>query len=128
LELGQVLSPDLGSVTESLGFRAGGDESVRGYAYRSLGPVRDGAVAGGKVLMTGSVEVARPLSPALPALWGAGFVDVGDAANGWRDLSPVVGTGVGLRWRSPVGPLKLDLAYGHAVRRVRLHFSIGIAF
>jgi translocation and assembly module TamA len=40
----------------------------------------------------------------------------------------VVGSGIGLRWRSPVGPLRLDLAYGEAVRKARLHFSVGISF
>jgi translocation and assembly module TamA len=40
----------------------------------------------------------------------------------------VVGAGVGLRWRSPVGPLRLDWAYGEAVRKSRLHFSVGISF
>jgi translocation and assembly module TamA len=56
------------------------------------------------------------------------FVDAGNAANGLRDFKAAVGTGVGLRWRSPVGPLRLDLAYGREVRKFRLHFSVGIAF
>jgi translocation and assembly module TamA len=56
------------------------------------------------------------------------FVDAGQAANRFSDLRPVVGSGIGLRWRSPVGPLRLDLAYGEAVRKARLHFSVGISF
>jgi translocation and assembly module TamA len=128
VEAGQVFVRDAALVTDSLGFRAGGDESVRGYAYRSLGPVRDGAVGSGQVLLTGSVEVARPLASTLPSVWGAVFVDAGDAADSWSALGLAVGTGVGLRWRSPVGPLKLDLAYGHAVKKPRLHFSVGIVF
>jgi translocation and assembly module TamA len=128
VELGQVFVRNASSVTDNLGFRAGGDESVRGYAHRSLGPLREGAVASGKVMFTGSVEVARPMFPTMPTLWGAAFIDAGDAADDWRSLGVVVGSGVGLRWRSPVGPLKLDLAYGHAAKRVRLHFSVGIVF
>ena len=127
-EAGQVFIRDTAAITENLGFRAGGDDSVRGYAHRSLGPVRDGAVASGRVLWTASAEVARPILASMPTLWGALFVDAGQAADRWSDLDPVVGSGVGLRWRSPVGPLRLDLAYGHAARKLRLHFSVGIVF
>ncbi len=127
-EAGQVFVRDAALVTDNMGFRAGGDESVRGYAYRSLGPLRDGAVASGRVMWTASAEVAHPILASMPSLWGAVFVDAGGAADTWRSLDPVVGSGVGLRWRSPVGPLKLDLAYGFAAHRVRLHFSVGIVF
>jgi translocation and assembly module TamA len=128
LELGNVfLRPNM-VVTESQEWRAGGDDSVRGYAYRSLGPLVDGAVGGGTSLFTASAELARPVSSSLPSLWGAVFVDVGNAANGFANLSPALGYGVGLRWRSPVGPLRVDWAYGREVHRSRLHFSIGIAF
>jgi translocation and assembly module TamA len=123
-----VLAPAGLDVPDTLRFRAGGDDSVRGYAYRSLGPSSGGTVDSGKVILTTSVELARPLSDGLPQFWGAVFVDAGQAANNFSDLRPVVGAGVGLRWRSPVGPLKLDWAYGEAVRRSRLHFSVGISF
>lgn len=128
VELGQVFRPDRVPVPDSQQFRAGGDDSVRGYAYRSLGPLVDGAVVSGDALFTTSVEVARPISRSMPSLWGAVFVDAGRAAPSFAELKPAVGAGVGLRWRSPVGPLRLDLAYGEAVRSVRLHFSVGIAF
>lgn len=128
LQLGQVLMKDEVNASDNLGFRAGGDDSVRGYAYRSLGPVRDGAVASGKVLVTGSVEVAHPVAASMPTLWGALFVDAGGAADRWSALDPVAGVGFGLRWRSPVGPLRLDLAYGEALRHWRMHFSVGIVF
>lgn len=128
LEVGQVLAPTGLDVPDTLRFRAGGDDSVRGYAYRSLGPSSGGTVDSGKVILTTSVELARPLSDGLPQFWGAVFVDAGQAANQFSDLRPVVGAGVGLRWRSPVGPLKLDWAYGEAVRKSRLHFSVGISF
>lgn len=128
LEVGQVLAPAGLDVPDTLRFRAGGDDSVRGYAYRSLGPSSGGTVDSGKVILTTSVELARPLSDSLPQFWGAVFVDAGQAANQFSDLRPVVGAGVGLRWRSPVGPLRLDWAYGEAVRKSRLHFSVGISF
>ena len=77
---------------------------------------------------TGSVEFEHPLLDRLPALLGAVFVDAGNAADRWNDLHPVFGYGVGVHYRSPVGPLRLDLAYGQDVRQVRLHLSVGVAF
>jgi translocation and assembly module TamA len=128
VEAGQVIADGSTGVPDSLLFRAGGDESVRGYAYRSLGPIRDGALASGRALLTGSVEVARPLARQLPSLWGALFVDAGNAADTFSTLHPAIGYGFGLRWRSPVGPLRIDLARGQDVHRWRLHLSVGIAF
>lgn len=128
VEGGEVFAKSRIGVPDPLLFRAGGDDSVRGYGYRTLGPNIHGAVASGRVLMTVSAEVAHPISPRYPAFWGAAFVDAGNAADRWSDLNPVLGYGVGVRWRSPVGPLRLDLAYGQAVHQFRLHFSVGIAF
>jgi translocation and assembly module TamA len=128
VEAGQVLARSTLVIPDTLLFRAGGDTSVRGYAYRSLGPLVDGVLASGRVLFTSSVEVARPVSASMPSLWWAAFIDAGNAANLWSELDPAIGYGLGLRWRSPVGPLRVDLAYGQEVRRVRLHLSVGIAF
>lgn len=128
LEVGHVEAPVNVIVPETLLFRAGGDESVRGYGFQTLGPSRNGVNFGGRMLATISAEVARPVSAQLPTVWGAAFVDAGNAADRWRDLRPVVGYGVGVRWRSPVGPLRADLAYGHELRRARVHVSVGIAF
>ena len=127
-EAGQVFVADNIGVPDPLLFRAGGDESVRGYAYRTLGPTVNGAITSGRVLFTGSAELARPISARQPAFLWAVFVDAGNAAFEWKDLRPAFGYGVGLRWRSPVGPLRLDLAYGEEVRKVRGHLSVGIAF
>ena len=127
-EAGQLFAADNVGVPDTLLFRAGGDESVRGYAYRTLGPTRNGALASGRVMLTGSAEVARPISERRPAFWWAAFVDAGNAADQWSALRPALGYGVGLRWRSPVGPLRLDLAYGQEVRKARVHLSVGIAF
>ncbi len=127
VELGKVFSARDVSIPDSQLWRAGGDDSVRGYAYRDLGPVVDGAVTSGSVLFTGSIELARPFVDTMPSLLGAVFVDAGRAANSFGDLSPAIGAGVGLRWRSPVGPLKLDWAWARELRRARLHFSVGIS-
>jgi len=128
LELGQIVKRDTVAVPDALGFRAGGDESVRGYDYRTLAPIgADGAIIGGNVLATASVEVARPFER-LPSVWWALFVDAGRAAESWKGFKPALGYGVGVRWRSPVGPLRADLAYGEELHQVRLHVSVGIAF
>lgn len=128
LEVGSIFARQGLDLPDSLRFRAGGDDSVRGYAYRSLGPPSAGVAGSGDAVFTSSVELARPLSAELPQFWGAVFVDAGNAADSLGSIRPVLGSGVGLRWRSPVGPLRLDLAYGEALRRARLHFSVGIVF
>ena len=128
LEVGQVFLGQSAVVPDSRKFRAGGDESVRGYGFRSLGPVVNGAVGGGNALYTASFEIARPILARMPSLWGAAFIDAGNAADSFSALKPALGVGVGVRWRSPVGPLRLDWAYGRETRKGRFHFSVGIAF
>ena len=128
LEAGQVFLGPGAVVPDSLKFRAGGDESVRGYGFRSLGPLVDGAVGSGHALYTASFEIARPILASMPSLWGAAFIDAGNAADSFSALKPAIGLGVGVRWRSPVGPLRLDWAYGRETRKGRFHFSVGIAF
>jgi len=129
IELGQVFVSDRVTVPESQRFRAGGAESVRGYEYRGLSPETDtGRRTGGKSLFTTSLEIARPITPKIPSVWWAMFVDAGRAADSFGELTPAVGYGAGVRWRSPVGPLKLDLAYGQEVKKFRLHLSVGVTF
>lgn len=129
IQLGHVLARDDVAVPYTLLFRTGGDDTVRGYPYQGLGPSDAGGNAvGARVLGVGSVELARPFLRRLPSLWGAAFVDAGNAAPRWQGFDPALGYGVGVRWRSPVGALRLDLAYGQRLHRVRLHFSVGITF
>jgi translocation and assembly module TamA len=128
VEAGEVFVTDRIAVPDTILFRAGGDDSVRGYDYRTLGPRVGGAVVGGRVLLTGSVELEHSLTERVPALLGAIFVDAGNAADRWAEYRPFYGYGVGLHYRSPVGPLKLDLAYGQNERRLRVHVSVGVNF
>jgi translocation and assembly module TamA len=118
---------DLG-IPDSLLFRAGGDDSVRGYGYQTLGPQRDGATVGGRKMATGTVEVMHRLHPDWRDWYGAVFVDAGDAADEWKDMDVAFGIGFGVRWRSPVGPLRMDLAWGERTGSVRLHLSVGMSF
>jgi translocation and assembly module TamA len=128
LELGQVYARPAVAVPESQKWRAGGDESVRGYNYRALGPLVGGVVGSGNAIATASVELARPFLARMPALWGALFADVGGADSKVSGINLSAGYGVGLRWRSPVGPLRLDYAWARETGKSRLHFTVGIAF
>ena len=128
IEAGQVFTRNVVGIPDTLLFRAGGDDSVRGYAYRTLAPSIAGEATGGLSLFTSSLEIARPISKRYPAYWWAVFVDAGNAADNFKELKPAVGYGVGLRWRSPVGPLRVDVAYGQQTKQVRTHLSVGIAF
>jgi translocation and assembly module TamA len=128
VELGQVIVNETLAVPDTLLFRAGGDDSVRGYAYRSLGPELGGATVSGSTLFTTSLQLTHPIIASQPDFLWALFVDAGNASDGWRDMRPVLGYGAGVHWRSPVGPLRLDLAYGQETRKFRLHFSVGVVF
>jgi translocation and assembly module TamA len=134
VEFGEVFAKDSIGIPDPLLFRAGGDDSVRGYGYRDLGPRQINALTGesvltsGRKLLTGSIEVAHPFSAKRPALWWAAFLDAGNAVDQWEEYKPALGYGLGLRWRSPVGPLRIDWAYGRDLHKARLHFSVGIAF
>lgn len=124
-EGGATLAKSRDGVPQDFLFRTGGTQSVRGYAYQSLGVEEADAIVGGRYLATASAEYVHWFRPQ----WGAAaFVDMGDAADD-RDIFELKkGYGVGARWKSPAGPLALDLAWGQAERRLRLHFGIAIAF
>lgn len=112
-------------------FRTGGDATVRGYAFRSIGiPVAGNLVAPGRYLGVASVEWQRPiLQQRWPGLLEhTVFVDVGSVANRPGNLRPHWGVGTGLRLITPVGPMELDLAYGLKTRRLRLHINVGFVF
>ncbi|MCO5108063.1 MAG: autotransporter assembly complex protein TamA [Burkholderiaceae bacterium] len=125
VEAGYVLATSRQDIPSENLFRTGGTQSIRGYEYLSLGVPEAGAIVGGRVLALASLEYQHPIAP---NWYGAAFVDVGDAADRWVDYRAVWGYGAGVRWRSPIGPVNLDLAYGEAVKRWRLHLSVGYAF
>ncbi len=125
LDLGTTQSSDFGKLPASLRFFAGGDRSVRGYAYRSLSP-RDaqGDLTGGAHLIAGSLEYEHPILQD----WGAAlFADAGNAFDSLDD-GIKVGVGVGARWYSPVGPVRVDIGFplDQSHDRFRLHFSFGV--
>lgn len=113
------------SIPASLLFRAGGTETIRGYDYLSIGNSINGTVYPTRYLATGSIEYQHWFLPK----WGAAvFYDVGTATDNWPDKQIFQGVGVGARWRSPVGPVNADLAYGIERGQIRPHFSLSVAF
>ena len=128
---GVVVARDGTSLPSTQLFLAGGDNSVRGYAYNELGiTLPDGQITAGRYMTQASVEWQRPIRyNGLLTQWeSAVFVDAGSVADRPAELQAKVGVGVGARWKSPVGPLQIDLAYGLAVERLRLHLSVGFNF
>ena len=124
-DIGAVFSPTRDGIPSPLLFRTGGDTTVRGYAFESLGVQQGNAVVGGRYYAVASVEAVRWIGEA----WGlAVFVDAGNATDAISHLDPAVGYGTGVRIRTPLGPFRIDLAYGQQVHRVRLHFSVGLSF
>ncbi|WP_168792900.1 autotransporter assembly complex protein TamA [Paraburkholderia aromaticivorans] len=125
-ELGGVFTSGPSSgIPASLLFRAGGSNSVRGYGYQSIGNSVDGSVLPTKYLVTGSAEYQHWFSHD----WGAAaFFDVGTATDTWGEKVFYPGVGVGARWRSPVGPVNVDVAYGIRNKSVRPYLTLGIAF
>lgn len=123
-EAGSTWVDDFSSLPPSIRFFAGGDYSVRGFAYQTLGPEDEaGNVIGGRHLLVGSVEYEHRIKEK----WAAAvFYDAGNAINDFDDeLEHSVG--VGVRWRSPVGWVRVDLAkpLSESDESVRLHLTIG---
>ena len=122
---GYTWTTDFSALPPQLRFFAGGDRSVRGYTFQSIGPRNSsGRVIGGKDLLVGSTEVEHYFT----RRWGiAAFVDAGNAFSG-TDYRPKVGAGLGVRWLSPVGMVRVDLGVPiHDARRhgIVLHLVIG---
>ena len=124
-EFGYVYADDRFGIPSSFLFRTGGDQSIRGYQYQSIG-IREGeAVVPGRYLTVGSIEYTRWVTDSLGA---AAFVDAGDAFDDFDAYDVAVGVGVGVRWKSPIGPFRGDVAYGERDKSFRLHFSVGYSF
>ena len=123
-----TMNGDFLDVPITFRFFTGGDNSVRGYAYQSLGP-KDarGDVVGGKHLLVGSIELER----AIGENWGvAAFYDTGNAFDDLDTLEFAQGAGLGIRYYTPVGPIRLDVArqVGVSDPEYRFHFTVGMQF
>jgi translocation and assembly module TamA len=130
-EGGAVLARSTARVPSTQMFRTGGDTSVRGYGFRDIGvELPGGAIGPGRYMANGSVEWQRPIryQGLETSFESALFIDGGAVSNSFSTLKPVFGVGAGVRWKSPLGPLQADLAYGVKPRKFRLHLNIGVTF
>ncbi len=123
-QLGITEKDEIAELPPSVRFFAGGDDSIRGYGYQTLGPTdADGNVIGGSNLLVGSLEFEHRLRG---NFFGAVFLDAGNAFD-TLDVDPAIGTGIGIKWRSPVGPVRFYIAHpvNQIDRSVRIHISVG---
>ena len=124
-EIGYTLASSRFGIPQEYLFRAGGIQSVRGYDFKSIGVQEGNAIVGGRTMATGTIEYTRWITHQ----WGAAaFADIGSAADSWQKMHPFIGYGGGVRWRSPAGPIALDLARAHETGTLRFHFSMAVAF
>ena len=120
--LGWTWEDDFSDLPPSIRFFAGGDTSIRGYAFESIGPEQDGNVIGGSRLLTGSLEFDYQFRPN----WSvATFVDSGSAYDNTPQF--FTGVGAGIRWFSPLGPIRIDVAHplDDPSKEWRLYVTIG---
>jgi len=125
-EAGFTLIDEFDTLPASVRFFAGGDTSVRGYGYKTLGPTDPfGAVIGGQNLLVGSIEFDHLFAEE----WSvAAFIDSGNAYDSLSDYNPATSVGVGIRWYSPLGPIRVDVAFpleDDAPDEYRLHIYLG---
>lgn len=124
LDVGMTSSGALEDLPKKLRFFAGGGNSVRGYDFETIGEVNSaGSVIGGKNLLAGSVEYEHPIKDA----WSvAAFLDAGDAFNDWGDMDLQYGVGIGARYRSPIGPVRVDVGFPDGkFGDATFHLSVG---
>lgn len=125
-QVGYVYSRNDEEVPSTLQFRTGGSGSIRGYELDSIG--LDGpndSVLTERALAVASFEYQYPIGKDFAA---AVFHDVGDVAHNFKSMNLKHGTGLGVRWFSPVAPFSFDIAYGHQDRKIRWHISLGTRF
>jgi len=124
-DAGAVIAQSRVGIPSVFLFRTGGDTTVRGYAFESLGVDQGDAVVGGRYYAVASAEIVHWVTEA----WGlAAFVDAGNATDSLSEFRIALGYGVGGRLRTPIGPFRLDVAYGEETKDVRVHFSVGLSF
>ncbi len=130
-EAGAVMANDSARIPSTSLFRTGGDTTVRGYGYRDIGiTLPNGVIGPGRYMAVGSIEWQRPIrrNGLLTEFENTFFVDAGSVGDKVKDMRVAVGVGTGVRWRSPIGPLQIDLAYGIKAKQLRLHTSVGFVF
>jgi translocation and assembly module TamA len=125
-EAGWTIKDDFNDLPFSVRYFAGGDNSVRGYDYKTLGPTdAEGQVVGGTDKLVGSIEFDQRIL----ANWSlAAFVDTGNAFDNFKDLSLKTSVGAGIRWYSPLGPVRFDVAVpldNDAPDDYRIHITLG---
>ena len=122
--VGYIFADDFSKVPYNLRYITGGDQSIRGFDYKSLSPKEDGFKVGGQALAIGSLEYNYQFTEG----WRAAiFSDFGNAYDKDFKTPTAYGAGVGIRWASPIGPIRLDVASGLSDEGhpIRLHFFIG---
>lgn len=124
-EVGYVHAKTSTRIPDDFGYRTGGAGSIRGYRYFGIGEDIHKSVVGTRALAVASVEYTHYFNDTFGIAY---FVDAGDAAPKFKDMKMHVGYGVGARIKTPAGPLFLDVAYGQRDRKLRWHFSLGMAF
>lgn len=123
---GIIESSSFKRVPPSFRYFAGGDRSIRGYNYQSISPRdTDDKLLGASRLLTGSFEYQYRLAD---KWWSAAFVDSGEAVDNFKHSDFYTGAGVGIRWVSPIGPVKIDIArpVSHQKKKRTLHLYLGI--
>lgn len=123
-DLGYIFTRDFDKVPYNLRYFTGGDQTIRGFDYKSLAAEEDGYKIGGQALAVGSLEYNYQFKPGWRA---AVFTDFGNAYDKDFNTETEYGAGVGIRWASPIGPIRVDVAAGLSDENtpIRLHFFIG---
>lgn len=125
LNLGIMNANEFDRVPPSFRFFAGGERSIRGYSYQSISPKdKNGQLLGASKLLTGTLEYNHNIGG---NWWSAAFIDSGEAVDNFKNDDFHTGAGIGIRWISPVGPIKFDIASPiYDDNNKGLHFYIGL--
>ena len=125
-DLGTVVASARRDIPQDYLFRAGGTNSLRGFRFLDVGVIDQGVLVGGRRIMVGSLEYTRWFDGG--PLGAAVFTDVGDVSDNWGDFDPKPAIGVGVRYKTPAGPIAFDVAKAADQGRIRIHFALGVAF
>ncbi|WP_255576165.1 autotransporter assembly complex family protein [Comamonas sp. Y33R10-2] len=129
--VGAVLAKSDVDLPTTIMFLTGGDNTVRGYGYQSIGARTDNSrVIAGRYMAMGSVEWQRPITIKgnTQDFEHTVFIDAGTVGDEINRLYTRVGVGTGMRWKSPVGPIQADIAWGAQTQQLRLHLRLGFTF